>query len=646
MRRTNALGALMCGLGCYAVAGSAQATTLFSFSGQVGLADGVAPGGVKVKLQVDLDRNGKLDSFETLSAKVASDGSYTLAYDLNPSDVDLKLLKFVSGVVADYEARGFESLLDDGPLPVVLSFEREGYGTVVRRLNTMFESPNLDVTLAPLADVQCADAGCLSVDGGVRLEHFPGGTKIARAYANAYDPSHETARFPGLFADRSNNLLVSSGFAEINLYQADGTAVHSVSSPVATRFEAKRPSWSTLPDLDPNSGRIELPMYAFDPVGGDWVAEANGELQFADGRVVPEDDLSAIRDGSYDKQVFVAFETKHFSTFNCDAPINVRACVKGKVIAKGTAKALAGVSVSVDGVSYTGSAGTIITGPDGSFATDVRKSELPSEDLDNNGKKGEALQAHVVATATGVFVADAFETPTAQASVGQAARPGCKPAECDCLDLGEIAVEFEEPRLCDVTVESLFSGLNIVGDDGPLAAGDAVVGASVRGTLTGGVQLPQAAAAAACQGVDCGPSVVPDSGTTTFSVPVVGDAPQIQLDASWSVNAGDTLHYYSGSVVIPACTREQSALTDAASLSLDHSAVTGLGDFIKALGDVVVKPPLGNDTDPDPKDPGNPLGGCGCQVAGGAASNSGGGLAALGLLLGAGFGRGRYRRRA
>ncbi len=642
MWRTKTLGALIAGLGCFGVVGSAQAATLFSFTGQVGLADGVAPGGVKVKLQVDLDRNGKLDSFETLSAKVASDGSYTLSYDLNPKDVDLKFLKFVSGVIADYEARGFESLLDDGPLPVVLSFEREGYGTVVKRLNTMFESPNLDVTLAPLADVQCAGAGCLSVDGGVRLDDFPPGTKIARAYANAYDPSQETARFPGLFADRSNNLLVSSGFAEVNLYQADGTAVHAVSAPVATRFEAKRPSWSTLPDLEPNSGRIELPMYSFDQVGGDWVAEGNGELQYADGRVVPEDDLSAIRDGSYDSRVFVAFETKHFSTFNCDAPINVRACVKGKIIAKGTAKALAGVSVSVDGVSYTGSAGALITGVDGTFATDVRKSELPSEDLDSNGKKGETLEAHVVATGTGVFVADAFDTPTVQGSVGQAARPGCKPAECDCLDLGQIEVEFEEPRLCEITLESLFSGLNVVGEDGPLAKGDAVVGASVRATLAGSVQLPQGAVTAACNGADCGPSVVPESGTTTFSVPVIGDAPQIQVDASWSVKAGDTLHYYSGSLVIPGCTREQTALTDTGSLSLDHSAVTGLGDFIKALGDIVVKPPLGNDIGSN-TDPKRPLGGCGCQVAGGATFNGSSALAAIGLLLGAGYGRRRRR---
>jgi hypothetical protein len=96
MRRSNALRALMCGLGCFASAGSAHAETLFSFSGQVALADGVAPAGVKVKLQVDLDRNGRLDSFETLSANVAGDGSYDLKYDLNPKDVDLKFLSFVS----------------------------------------------------------------------------------------------------------------------------------------------------------------------------------------------------------------------------------------------------------------------------------------------------------------------------------------------------------------------------------------------------------------------------------------------------------------------------------------------------------------------------------------------------------------------
>lgn len=38
---------------------------------------------------------------------------------------------------------------------------REGYGTVVRRLNTLFESPSLDVSLVTLSDVHCAGASCL-----------------------------------------------------------------------------------------------------------------------------------------------------------------------------------------------------------------------------------------------------------------------------------------------------------------------------------------------------------------------------------------------------------------------------------------------------------------------------------------------------
>lgn len=610
---------------------------MFSFSGRVALADGVAPDGVKVKLQVDLDRNGKLQSFETVSATTASDGSYTLQYDIDPKDVDFELVKFASQLVAAYEQRGFDALLDGGPLPVVLTFEREGYGTVVRRLSTLFQNPSLDAALTPLRDVQCRGDSCLSADGGVRFGDFPGGTKIARAYADAYDPGLDTARFPGLFSDKDNALLVSSGFAEINLYREDGSAVHELSAPVKTRFEAKRESWATLPDLEPNSGRIELPMYSFDQASGEWVSEANGELTLASGKVVSEELLSALHDGSFNQSVFVSFETTHFSTFNCDAPIDERACVKGRIVAKGTGKALAGVSVAVSGVSYTGSAGALITGADGAFATDVRKSELPTEDLDRNGERGELLQAHVTATGTGVFVGAAFETPTVQGSVGQVSRPGCKPAECDCLDLGDVEVEFEEPRLCELSLEALFSGNHVVGEGGPLQAGDAVVDATVRGSLAGGVQLPQAAVAAVCQGGGCGPVLVPESGMVTFSVPVVGSAPQIKLDASWSVNVDGELHYYSGSRVVAGCARDESAAPAVGTLELDHSGVSSLGDFIASLGDGV-EAPSGNGPINELKDPLG--GGCGCRL-GGPAAPRGGALLWLCLALGATWARRR-----
>jgi len=641
--RQRIVSGLLLGLGFWGLTPAAHAEKLFSLSGRVALADGAAPDGVKVKLQVDLDRNGKLDSFETITGKVDKTGAYSIDYELNPQDLSLDLIKYASRVVSAYQQRGFDSLLDGGPLPVVLSFEREGYGTVVKRLNTLFESPYLDAALAPLTDVQCDRGSCLSTDGSVRFGEFPPGTKIARAYADAYDPSQETPLFPGTFTDSANNLLVSSGFAEVNMYQEDGTPVHQVGTPVKTRFEAKPASWATMPDLEPNSGRIELPMYSFDPATGEWVAEANGELHFADGRVVPEDDLSAIRDGSYGEQVFVDFETTHFSTFNCDAPITERACVKGTVVAKTSGKALAGVSVSVSGVTYTGTAGTLVTGADGSFATDVRKSELPNEDVDRNGQKGEVVEARVTVTGTGVFVGEAFETPTAQGSVGRASRPECKPADCGCLDLGTIEVEFEEPRLCDINVESLFSGMDVAGSGGPLLAGDAVVGATVRATLVGGVQAPQAQLATLCAGQACGSGVVDASGFASFTVPVIGDAPQIQVDASWSTEVDGKYHYYSGSRVVAGCSRKQSSAPDSVALSLDHSEVTGLGDFISSLGDIKLPGSSNNGGDDDAKSRlDDPLGGgCGCRAAHSSSHGNAAALAALAAL----FGVVRRRRR-
>ena len=624
---------------CLGGARSARAATIFSISGQVTLADGALPSGVKAKLQLDLNRNGNLESYETLNGTVAEDGSYSLEYDLNPADVDLKFLQFVTTLIAKYQARGFEAVLDDGPLPVLLSFEREGYSTVVKRLNTWFDRPNLNILLTPLRDVQCADGSCLSPDGAVWLSGFPGGTGIARGYANAYDPSQETARFPGLFTDSSNNLLISSGFAEINLYDAAGNAVHNLTSPVRVRFEAQRPSWSTMPDLDPNSGRIELPMYSFEPVAGEWVAEANGELQLADGSVVSEEQLSAIREGTFAERVFVAFETKHFSTFNCDAPIQERACVKGRLVASGSGTALAGIQVSVQGVSYSGGAGEIFTGADGTFATDLMKSELASEDVNKNGKQGERYEARVVAMGTGVYVGTPFETPTLAGSVGRASRPGCRGSACDCVDLGDITVEFEPPRMCEVTIEATFSGKHLVGSGGPLGKDEAVVGAKVRAQLAGGVQVPQPAVAALCQTANCSPATAPADGQVTFSVPVVGEAPELKIDADFSVEADGALHYYSGSLTVDGCLGAQTALPATARVQLDHAELGALASFIRSLGDapkaqVPMVPASSNVKDPLNR-------GCGCRVAGRSNGAPWGGVLGAIALLGA-----RTRRRA
>lgn len=560
---------------------TAWAAPLFDLSGKVQMLDGVAPDGVRVVLGLDLDRDGELNSFETINASVASDGSYRVDYTPDPTDVDLEFLQFVAELLAEYEARGFEAALDDGPLPIVVRFEREGYSTVVKRFTTLHQAPSLDVVLTPLAPVHCVAETCMAPDGSVRISGFPGGTGIDRAYARAYDPLADGPSFPGSFTDDDDNLLISGGFAEINLHDSSGKAVTRLSSPVDVRFESKRDSWSSLRDLEPDSGTIEVPMYSFDEGSGEWVSEAPGELQTPGGSPIEEAEFTSILEGSYDDPVYVAFRTNHFSTFNCDAPIDRRGCVKGRLTVSG--EAAVGVQVSVHGVTYTGSAGTVVTGADGSFATDLMKSENDGEDVDRDGKPGETFEARVVVNGMlGLYLGDPFETPTQQSSTESGAVT-CRPADCDCVDLGDIAVEFETPRACEVTVNVTYSGEHLIGSGGPLEAGDPVVDTNVTGKATGSwsMQLDPAT----CSDVPCNAARSNADGTATFLVPVIGDAPRIELRTSFTANENGDLHYYEGSVTVDGCIEGQSELDGAVDLELTHSSLDDFGDFIATLGD-------------------------------------------------------------
>lgn len=558
----------------------AEAAPLLDVTGRVALLDGVLPSGIRVTLGLDLDRDGTLNSFELAEATVGADGSYVVDYSPDPLKVDFEFVKFVAELAADYEARGFEAVLDDGPLPVILRFEREGYSTIVKRFTTLSELPSLDVVMAPLAAVGCASDACMAADGSVHVSGFPGGTGIDRAYARRYDPSRDRTKFPGSFTDSAQNLLISSGFTEVDLRDASGKQVSRLSSPVNVRFQTDEKSWPSLRDLSANSGRIEVPMYSFDETRGEWVGEPRGELQDADGGAIDEADFPSIQDGSYPDSVFVSFETSHFSTFNCDAPNTRRACVQGRLVTL-EGEVVVGAQVSVEGVSYTGSAGVMFTGSDGTFATDLMKSELSSEDTDGNGKKGETFTARVTASgAVGVFVGETFATPEVQGTVGGA--KSCRAPACDCEDLGDIVGEFELPRACEVTVHVTFSGKNVAGS-GPLKAGDEIVGATVTGELTGGLSLPLDDAI--CGGDPCGSGKADADAATTFVVPVVGDSPEIQINAQWKVSVDGDMHYYSGSVNVAGCSRDDDALAADIEVETSHVSLGDLGAFIDSLGD-------------------------------------------------------------
>jgi hypothetical protein len=609
-------------LGALTFAGNGWAQEFLNVSGRVALLDGANAQGIQVVLGIDVDRDGDLNSFEIATATVGSNGRYTLRYQPDPTDVDFEFITTVAGLVADYQARGFESLLDDGPLPVLLRIEREGYSTVVKRFTTLNDAPTLDVLLEPLAQIQCSEDGCMSTDGQVQIEGFPGGTGIARAFARAHDPKQNGALFPGTFSDDANNLLISSGFTEVDLRNEDGEKIHQLSSPVSVRFEAQPSSWASLRDLDPDSDQIEVPMYSFDEGSGEWVPEEAGVLQDASGGTIPESDFASIQAGDYGGQVFIAFETSHFSTFNCDAPVTERACVKGRILVNGTATA--GVRVSVNGVSYTGTAGSVITGADGSFATDLMKSEASNEDVDGNGTRGETFTAQLSASATlGVYVGTVFDTPAVQGSIGTYTS-SCEPAACSCVDLGDIDATFEPARPCQVTVQATYAGQNIIGAEGPIGEGEVIVNAKMSGSLSG--QLAPLLDPTACADVPCGSARTNANGVATFIVPVVGADPHIELQASYEVEADGAMHYYSGSLTVAGCGigisavgqivnppagdagSADAAIPDAGGaegaivVETNHAELSGLGDFIAALGAGPAVPGNGGPNIPNPID--------------------------------------------
>jgi len=585
-----------------------QAAPLLDLSGRVALLDGALPDGVRVTLGLDLDRDGTLNSFELVEGTVAADGSYALSYSPQPTKVDLKFVQFVAQLAADYEARGFEAVLDDGPLPVILRFEREGYSSIVKRFTTLTDLPSLDVVLAPVPALGCSADECLVPDGSVHISGFPGGTGIARAYARRYDPSADQARFPGAFTSGSN-LLISSGFTEVDLRTANGSHVSQLSSPVSVRFQTDPASWGSLRDLTPDSSRIEVPMYSFDETRGDWVSEPRGELESSDGTAIDEADFPSIQDGSYPDPVFVAFETSHFSTFNCDAPNSRRACVQGRLVTL-DGDVVVGAQVSVQGVSYTGTAGTIMTGADGYFASDLMKSEVSGEDTDGNGKKGETFTARVTASGVvGVFVSEPFDTPQTQGTIG--GTKSCRAPSCNCVDLGDIQGDFELPRACEISVTVTFSGSSITGSGGPLKKGDAVVGAKVTGEVSGGPSLPLDDTI--CGGSPCGSGRADADGTTTFVVPVVGDAPKIQVNADYSVTVDGDLHYYTGSATIMGCARGEDSVTETVAVDASHASLGDMGSFIAGLGDGPALPSDGGLESLIPKPPQPPS--CRCRQA-------------------------------
>lgn len=358
--------------------------------------------------------------------------------------------------------------------PVLLEISLAGYAEYLTAYPNV--TPGSVVTknhtLQALTSLGLDNGTAQSADGTIMLTGLP--SNINAVDARVFNPVTETAQFPGRFADNENNLLVSSVFSAIEARNSAGAAVTNLGTNTMLSMEVPRQTWSTLGDLTPGNGQLDIPLYFYDENTGEWKRNAaNGWLEDTNHVKIPEAQLAAILNGSYSGRVFGVGPVTHLSYWNIDWPISTHTTIRG-VVGDTNNQPIQGASIIVSGLSYTGSSSPEVTPADGAFCVDIMRSEAPGEDLDRDGVTGETQQVRIlVQYGSGSYILGPFNTPLSQDSCGSGGG----------LDVGLLRLT-EENRLaatsCTVTGRVVYSG-NAIGGTSPLNPGDPIAGASVFG---------------------------------------------------------------------------------------------------------------------------------------------------------------------
>jgi len=419
-----------------------------TFSGTLSIASmaGTSPAeGVAVTFRSDLNNDGAISSQETASAQTDSDGKFGQSFSVVQGN------------------------------PVIIDFRLPGYVAATRVLSSVTPGSNVIVnaTLQQLKELKVSENKARSEDGKLIIENLPQG--VGSIKGQTFNPVTETNQFPGAFADETGALLVSSVFSVIQAEDLSGNELKALDTTSTLKMQVPEDTWTTLRDLAPGNDKIEVPLYYFDEATGQWKRDANnGWLVDANGITIPESSLNSIRAKTYTGSIYAAGEITHFSYWNIDWPVETHGCVKGKVV-DSTGTPVQGATVSIKGVTYTGSASPQVTADDGVFCADVMRSESPSEDIDGNGISGEVHQVEVVVSQGGQYYKfGPYPIPQTQGSCGSG----------DCLDLGNLSLTEDTKltvTLCDVNGKVVFSGTSAWGS-ASLNPGDPIEGAMVVGS--------------------------------------------------------------------------------------------------------------------------------------------------------------------
>ncbi len=312
--------------------------------------------GVKVRATVDRNGNGTIDADEQVETTTKEDGTF-----------ELTIASAANGK------------------PIVVAFRESGHATTFRTVRGAVTKASLDVTLLTTEPLDCNGGRCTGKNGSLDVVGL--GANVAAARGRTFNPVTEREAFPGRFGDDKGNLLLSGVFSLVELEDENDEPLHQLDKPVTLSMRMPRDTWPVIVDITPGNDRIEVPLFAFDEVSGEWVRDGQAHLVDTSGAIVPESALASLRDGSFAGTIVARGEVKHFSYWNVDWPIESQGCVAGTIQVDGAPAENAAVRIS--GRSYTGDSEEQITGTDGRFQAAVMRSEKAGEDVDRDGVTGE-----------------------------------------------------------------------------------------------------------------------------------------------------------------------------------------------------------------------------------------------------------------
>ncbi len=409
-----------------------------SISGNIYLKPGQGQGSVVaardagVFVTTDLNGNGTIEENEKAVATAGDDGSYSV---MAPAQKGLTTL---------------------------VAFEKDGYAKLLRTImvNTMVEVTGFDGTLSEMDSLSEDDSGLWKNESGsVEIS----GIEISSGRVKIFNPATDADKFPGSFSDSQGNMLISGVFTAFDLKDSTGNKIRKVSSMAGSqsdtarvRMKMPRDTWNVIEDVTSGNGQIDVPMYYFDEETGEWVQgrdgsdPLNGWLEDASGEIISEADLTNIRDKTYSGDIYAASDVTHFSYWNVDWPVESHACIQGRVI-DDEGNPVSGATVTLKGVTYSGTSTPQLTDSNGRFCVDVMRSEGPGEDVDNDGVTGETQKVIITASYQGKLYR--YEETVVPETSGS--------CPSNCLDTGDLSLSQDsevEVSICEIDGKVLQDG--------------------------------------------------------------------------------------------------------------------------------------------------------------------------------------------